>query len=100
MSNEDNNSPQPWWLSWEKAAVSGSGNDCVDHEVWRTDAQGWEQLDTLPNLTEPADTGHNFLSDSGVEYGIRIGREEVERVLGAPITTTNWRSAAVLLDTG
>jgi hypothetical protein len=99
MSNEDNNLPQPWWLSWERAAASDAGNDRVDRDAWREDSQGWEPLDTLPNLTEPGDTGHNFLSDSDVEYAIRVGRGDIERVLGEPITTANWRSAAVLLDT-
>lgn len=99
MGNESNSS-QPWWLTWEKAAASGSGNDCVDHELWRTDLHGWTLLDALPNLAEPADTGHNFLADTAVEYSIQIDRADVERVLGAPLTTANWRRIAVRLDTG
>jgi hypothetical protein len=99
MSNESN-SARPWWLSWEKVAASDSGSNCVDHESWRTDSHGWTLLDSLPNLPEPADTGHNFLADTAVEYSIRIDRADVERVLGVPLTTADWRSVAVHIDTG
>ncbi len=46
-----------------------------------------------------ADTGYNFVADTAVEYAIQIDRADVERILGAPLTTANWRNIAVCLDT-
>jgi hypothetical protein len=84
-------------ISWEKAPERSHGN--INPEAWRTDARGWTLLDTLPNLTEPEDTGHSFLADTGVEYSVRIDKEDVERCLGVSLTTLEWRAVAVRLNT-
>jgi hypothetical protein len=86
-------------ITWEKDPDSERDNGYVDPEAWRTDARGWTLLDTLPNLTEPADTGHNFLADTGVEYSVRIDRADVENVLGVSLTISDWRAVAVRLNT-
>jgi hypothetical protein len=86
-------------ITWEKDPDSERDNGYVDPEAWRTDARGWTLLDTLPNLTEPADTGHNFLHDAAAEYSIRIDRADVENILGVSLTTENWRAVAVRLNT-
>jgi hypothetical protein len=90
---------QPSWLTWEKGPVSDNGQDYVGPESWRTDSQGWTLLETLPNLAESVDSGHNFLADTGVEYSVQIDRADVERALGVPLTTADWRASAVRLDT-